>query len=568
MCSDYDRAIARFARSEAEADTWLEGFADDTYQAEEHAVDADGADHIIDEPGEQYFNARQGMKIVVRLRRARDGIDWIVGSPHRKLLVYVLAELVAESPRSPKLAELEFLLKHAEDWVRDQAWCAVQLHWNDGLSDFLMAELARSDLKSVSHRQRLVEIAAVHSGAGDPVPDLIQVLGGASSERRLEIVYDVIATKLDDDLKGKVGVATWRARADRLAQNLGEAERGLANGLIDIMTGGEIRAVASVLPGPARSLVTSILQTCSIDLAGPLACLAGAAGLDIAAAAERLLSTDDARDGQAAIQALQIANGVDLRTSLRKALAHRRYDVRREALRALVPDATPDERKHLISVAGDDSADMRLAFARLMQEHLWPEAVDPLTELLADTRNFGSPSPMGGAWSRFSVARAAGQALGVFKGLPVSAIDALLDAACGHSADPFVACAALCALAKQDDARITPVLLAALESAGLAGDAAYRPRAQAAAWALCDRATGEKLDALDPDAVRVAQCDTSVIAGPLLVAFGALGGEPREKVLRELRAGKKFERETLVRTTAVAVDKIDGLVLDDREQIL
>ncbi|WP_140762137.1 MULTISPECIES: hypothetical protein [unclassified Mesorhizobium] len=32
---DYDRAIARFACSDAEADTWLEGFADDTYQAKE-----------------------------------------------------------------------------------------------------------------------------------------------------------------------------------------------------------------------------------------------------------------------------------------------------------------------------------------------------------------------------------------------------------------------------------------------------------------------------------------------------------------------------------------------------
>ncbi len=211
-----------------------------------------------------------------------------------------------------------------------------------------------------------------------------------------------------------------------------------------------------------------------------------------------------------------------------------------------MPDATPHERKHLISVAGDDSADMRLAFAHLMEEHRWPEAIDSLIELLADTRNFGSHLSMGGAWSRFSVARSAAQALGAFEGLPVSAIDALLDAASAHSADPFVACAALSALAKQDDARITPVLLTALESPGLDGDAAFRPRAQAAAWALCDRATSEKLDALDPDAARVAQRDTSVIAGPLLVAFGALGGEPREKLLRELRAATQFERETLV----------------------
>ncbi|MBP1851522.1 HEAT repeat domain-containing protein [Rhizobium halophytocola] len=565
---DYDRAIARFARSEAEADTWLEGFAEDTYRAQEHAVDADAADHIIDEPGDQYFNARQGMKVIVKVRRARDGIDWIVDSPHCKLLVHALAELISESPRSPQLSELAFLLEHAEDWGRDQAWHAAQQHWDNGLSEFLLAELTRSDLKSASHRQRLVEIAAVNGGTGDPVPDLLMVFGGASAERRLEIVYDLIATKLNDDPEGKNAFATRRAWVDRLVQNLGEAERGLANGLVDILTGEDIRAAASALPEPARDLATSILHTCSIDLAGPLACLAAAAGLDIKAAAERLLRTDDAGDGREAIQALHIANGVDLRTCLRKAMAHKRYVVRREALRALVPDATPDERKHLILVASDDSADMRLAFAHLMEEHRWPEAIDPLIELLADTRNFGSHLPMGGAWSRFSVPRAAARALGAFEGLPVSAIDALLDAASAHSADPFVACAALSALAKQDDARITPVLLTALESPGLDDDAAYRPRAQAAAWALCTRATSEKLDALDGDAARVAQRDTSVIAGPLLVAFGALGGELREKLLRELRAAKQSERETLVRMTAIAVDRVGGLSLDDREQIV
>ncbi|MBY3090186.1 HEAT repeat domain-containing protein [Rhizobium laguerreae] len=565
---EYDRAIARFARSEAEADAWLEGFAEQTYQAEEHAVDADAADHIIDEPGDQYFNARQGMKVVVKLRRARDGIDWIADNPHRELLLYALAELIAESRRSPKLAELEFLLKHAKDWARHQAWHAVQQHWNDGLGDLLLAELARSDLEGVSHRQRLLTIAAVHSGIGDPVPDLLKVFGVASSERCLEIITDVIAAKLDDDPEGKAGIATRRARADRLVQNLGEAERGLANGLIDILTGGEIRAAASALPEPVRNLLPSILLSCSIDLAGPLACLAAAAGLDIKAAAERLLSTDDKRDGRAAIQALHILNGVELRTSLRKALAHKRYDVRRRALRALAPDATPDERKHLVSAADDDSADMRLAFTRLMQEHIWPEAIERLIELLADTRNFGSHSPMGGAWSRFSVARGAAQALGAFEELPVSAVDALVEAACAHSADPFVACSALSALAKQDDVRITPVLLAALESPGLDGDPAYRPRAQAAAWALCDRATAEKLDALDPAAARASQRDTSVIAGPLLVAFGVLDGEPRERVLTELRASKQLERETVVRTTAIAADKLDGLSLGDREQIL
>lgn len=65
----------------------------------------------------------------------------------------------------------------------------------------------------------------------------------------------------------------------------------------------------------------------------------------------RLLSTDDAQHGQAAIKAVQIANDLDLQASLQKALAYKRHGVRREALHALVLNVSPDEGKHLISVA-------------------------------------------------------------------------------------------------------------------------------------------------------------------------------------------------------------------------
>ncbi len=131
--SDYERAIERFARSEAEADAWFEGFARDLYEAQEHTVDADAADHITEEPGERYFNSRNGMKMVVRLRRRCEGVTWIAGHPHRKLLLSALTDLIAQSRRTPPIAELDFLLANADGWVRDQAWFAVERHWDDAL---------------------------------------------------------------------------------------------------------------------------------------------------------------------------------------------------------------------------------------------------------------------------------------------------------------------------------------------------------------------------------------------------------------------------------------------------
>ena len=117
------------------------------------------------------------------------------------------------------------------------------------------------------------------------------------------------------------------------------------------------------------------------------------------------------------------------------ALEHKRYKIRREALRHLVPNATdPAERRRLVTKAsGDASADVRLAFANLMEEYKWPESITSLVTLLADDRNFASSIGMRNSWPRFAVARAAATALGSFEDLPTAAIDELLTFAAGRS---------------------------------------------------------------------------------------------------------------------------------------
>ena len=345
------------------------------------------------------------MKMVVSLRREREGVTWIAGHPHRKLLLYALGDLIAQRRQAPPIAQLEFLLANADDWVRDQAWFAVERHWDDSLSGFLLDELARSNIDSASQRRRLVELAAAH-GRGDPVPDLVAVSGRVPFARRLELVYDVFMTKLDDDPNGADGASAKRTRAERLLQSFAADERELAQALLEILGGGDIRMLASVLSELSRQLLTATLASTSVDLTGPLACLAAAAGLNIDEAAARLLATEEAADGETAIQAIVIADGAALRTKLQPALTHKRYQVRRGALRALASNATTEERVSLSAAAADHSADVRLAFAELMEKHRWPEAVDALVKLLGDRRNFASQLGVGtsmvkvqrGAW--------------------------------------------------------------------------------------------------------------------------------------------------------------------------
>lgn len=563
---DYERAIERFAHSEAEVDAWGKRYADDLYRAQEHAVDADAADQIIEEPGEQYFNAREGMKMLVRLRRRREGVGWIAGNPHRNLLLYALGDLMAQRDYMPPLAELEFLLANAHDWVRDQAWCAVERNWDDSLCGRLIDELTRSDIDSDGQRRRLINIAAAH-GRGDPVPDLVVASGRVPFTRRLELVYDVLTTKLDVDPNGEDGEAARRARVVQLLHSFPANERELAQALLDILAGSEIRRTASAISEPSRQLLTATLARASIDLTRPLACLAAGAVVNIDEAATRLLATDEAADGEAAIQALVIADGAELRTKLQPALKHKRYAVRRAALRLLVTDAKTHERTDLIAAADDHSADVRLAFAELMKAGQWPEAVDALVKLLRDRRNFASGHSAGPSWPKFSVARAAAQALEAYDALPERAIDALLQAAQADNPDPFVGCAALSALAKRDDPRIVAVLLSALASAGLHQSPSHRPRAQAAAWALLERTTSGQPDMLTAETGGLAERDVAFVAGPLLLAFGVHPGKAREALLTQLGASRKHDRETLVRTAAIAADTVAGMLLDEREHI-
>lgn len=564
---DYDRAIEAFAKSEEGADAWMEKSAKGQLAAEEHAMDADAADHELEEPGETYHNARSGMEKIVALRRGRDGVDFIHDHGRAELLTRALAEVLKNSP-DVAVADLRQLLGLAEGWVRDYAWHAVREHWDAELEPDLIAELARPDVEGSSLRKRLVEIASRHQPV-DPVPVLAAAASAATVDRRLELVRDVMTTSWGDDSHGEAGDATRLARAHALADGYPLEERALARALAEVMSGRQVGEVADALDDATRGQIAERLAHVSTDVAQPLVLLAAFAGVAVGDAFTTLLATGDVKDGQVALQALRIADPADLRERITGALDHKRYKVRREALQRLVPDTTdPAERAQLVTKAsGDASADVRLAFADLMAEHRWPESIAALVTLVTDDRNFAISMGMGNSWPRFAVARAAAAALGKFEALPTAAIDELLAFAAGRSADPFVAAAALLALAKKDDARITPALLTSLDAPGLRDSPIHRPAAQAGAWALFDRANNGKVNDLG-SAMAFAVSDGPNVAGPLLMAAGMLTGSGRTTLLALLERNGHQDRAALVRLAAVASRRADGLALDERGQLL
>ena len=564
---DYDRAIEAFAKSEERADAWMEKSAGDRLAAEEHAIDADAADHELEEPGEAYHNAHSGMEKIVALRKGRDGVDFIRGHPRADLLTRALAEVLKNSP-GVDAADLRQLLGLAEGWVRDYAWAAVRQHWDSELEPDLIAELARPDIEGSSFRKRLVEIAARNRPA-DPVPVFVTAASAATVDRRLELVRDIMTISGGDGSRSAAGDARRLERAHALADSYPSEEQALARALADVLSGQNICEVVDALGDTTRGQIAERLAHASTDVVQPLVLLAAVAGVEVDDAVATLLATGDVRDGQVALQALRIADPTEPRERMTDALEHKRYKIRREALRHLVPDTTdPAERHRLVTKAsGDASADVRLAFANLMEEYKWPESITSLVTLLADDRNFASSMGMRNSWPRFAVARAAATALGSFEDLPTAAIDELLTFAAGRSEDPFVAAAALNALATKDDARITPALLTSLDAPGFRDSPTHRPKAQAGAWALFDRAIAGKIDDLGC-AAEFAVSDRPSVAAPLLMALGMLVGSGRATLLAQLERNGHQDRAALVKLAAIALGRGDGLELDVRERLL
>jgi hypothetical protein len=567
---NYDRAIERFLRSNDEADRWMEAFSADLRRAEEHAVDADVADHILEEPSERYLNSERGMQCLVKLRREREGVQWIADHPRVQLLARALAEVLSNSSKKPDIDELRLLLDVSEGWTRRVAWSVVENHWDSALGHVLETELARSDLLEAGLRRRLVKIAAADSAACDLIERLAKSAPAATPERRLQLLHDLMGTEPDFGPKGEQRQAARREQARRLAATYPQSERELANALIEVRAGQDIKSVGAALSVEGIEQVERVLPSVPTDVLGPLACLAAAVGVDVGKAVMRLFDTADAQDGIAAIQATLIADGSDLPGKLSAALTHKRYPVRKEALELLIPGAQgAEERARLVETAvRDHSADVRLAFARQMVDYSWPEAMNALTELLQDTRNFASQLAPTPSWSMFSVARAAAVALGAYDTLPKKVIHALLRSADEASPDPFVGCAALSALATKDDDRVPGMLTKALGSGGLHGAPTHRPRAQAAAWASFDRALAGKLVKTGAAAVAMAEHEAPELAGPLLMAAGLTESAERRSLLEQLQRDGADDRAALVRLAAIVADKVEGIELDAREQIL
>ncbi|RVG74056.1 HEAT repeat domain-containing protein [Sinorhizobium meliloti] len=539
---DFDWVIDAFVQGEKAANRWMEEFRQEQLRAEEHEVDAIQADHILEEPSERYYTVSKGLEVVALARLKAEGMNWLEAHPHAPSLVDALISAV--KPEQLDTAYLRMLLNHADGYAQAKVWPLIASNWDAVFYPDLAAALQREDMASSDLRDTLAALA-IDASKPDKFAVLDEVLPLMRPFRRMEFVLDLQRAFTE------LGKST-ADYAEKVVERLEPTEKELAHILLSVNNEDDIGKLLENHSTEVELLIVSLLAESRHELTGLLVCLAAPGNRDIVPAARRLLATGEVDDGMPAFIALRIRGGHSARQLIEECLDHKRYRVRRAAMEHLVSNAEIGSRAGLLKMAKDRSADVRLRWVELMEEHRWPEAEASVAALIRDDRDFGldrAHNP-GSGWARYSVARAAARALAAYPTLSASSIEALISAS--QSFDPFVYAWALSTISTKDDPRTLAALRDGLLQAGVGGDLKFRPAAQAAAWGYFDRAVeGMKIGSEDIALLRrLALTEPAWIAGPAVMAVAICDGSALSSLADELIGRGMTERAELLKVTA------------------
>ena len=142
-------------------------------------------------------------------------------------------------------------------------------------------------------------------------------------------------------------------------------------------------------------------------------------GADIAPMLDRFLNSQDTT---ARAHAWKLCG--DRARSISQGLKDPEWTCRVAAMESLALTATVDERRQLIALTKDLSANVRKAFALQIGVCQWSEGITSLIDLLRDHRDFGIQQDNYDYW-RFEVAREACNALNTFPAIPDESLEAI-----------------------------------------------------------------------------------------------------------------------------------------------
>lgn len=514
----------------------------------------------------------EGLKAITRLRREKEGVEWIGTHPYRSKLVPALATILKDSDE-PTPSELQVLFQAADSGQREAAWSVAEVHWNASLEGLYVAELLRTDLTDASTRQALIRVGRSRYPGFESdawIWELGRVAVSATTVRRLELIHDMASTPLaiHEDTNAESAAALDRAHI--LAGTYDEVPRELAQVLLDTIHQRSSHGTASAPTENSKRQLEMLLPDMPDHLASIFVGAAAAIGIGVLPTLRRLLGTDSPEYGVVAVKILtSLESSIERNALIDIAVRHDRYAVRREVLTFLASRSDPGDRPVVLRMAQDKSAAVRLAVAEQMSDLRWPEAIDCLADLLSDTRDFSTSNDYAphSFQSNYKVARAAAGALAQYEVLPEPAVTVLIGCIRDNECDdPMLSCNALTALARCNDPRMTDLLLDSLEQGAPEGMPSFRMLAETAAWMLLERTEAGSISVPSeayPRLARLAGTDSSDIAAPVLLTLYRLNTALALRLVSELQQAGKPERAELLLVTAA----LNGHLTDESSDL-
>jgi hypothetical protein len=565
----FDELINEALSATDAIDKWYLSVKEEIRQAAQCETDVAHANHVDEEPGDRYWPVQTALKTGVRVRRGREGYDWLVAHPRRNDLLSSWAESLPQGASDAELTALRNICKPCDE---RPFWKAVEKANSKDLAGTVANGL---DSAPEEHLDACLETLAALVNVEEWQAFFAARAGGLTLRRRLAQAAATFHGNSADEKQKLLRSALFGAeqlRALDLCLDGTDDSEGASHS-------------PEALSSAARAFLDEIARHGPDRLAVEALRVLGSPAELASEQLPRLLSSPSMHTRHNALLLAAKAKEFDGRGALRHALEDKDYHCRRLALRLLAEGASPEERQRILMMAKDASAPVRLACAEIIATHRWPEGESVLAQLIYDTRDASDGGGFRFSMPNYHVARAAAIALRELSPLSPDAVREII--ACIENYRPSekryrmpdigLPYQLLFTLAYESHAEILDLYLRRLHDdwyvEGM--EQSGYPLRFAAAWGLVIQLsqTPALRTQINPAVLlEGASHSDDRLAGPCLMALGMLGNRAYEQLVT-LAANSQFTREcalivatALPKAATAARDAIAGVLPPDSPQ--
>lgn len=417
--SSYDKVLKAILNELSYVEKWWGNSVDEYNRALQAELDFEHINYIIEETSERFISVESALKLVVNIRREKEGYLWMLSNPYRSKLIKPWLQSIFESQNLANKEELEALIGICDDDNLPLLWeCIAKSHCRD-LAYVLLNALIYSPF---GYLQNCLNALCSLLSAEEIKIELSNLKNEFNFIRK---AYLVMLCRSMDFTKSLKYLDDKEKYIEVISTLLNIEELKFVDCLENIQNAHRVGIDKEYIP----ILIEWIKEVPDLYASFAIEALANA-GYDIDDIIYDILR--NSKDYKARVNILiTLAN---LKTEkahklIVDALEDIDYRVREIAIKILARTASEEEKLTIIHKYMDKSAPVREMCASIIGDMRWELGLDALYTLLFDKRNIGGCGENRNFDNNtnYHVARTSSLALINFSSLPVKIVDKIID---------------------------------------------------------------------------------------------------------------------------------------------